>query len=190
MLAGAATIRTPHPDWKPAGWTPPETPRSALISTGNVTANNAIRTPQFWLLWVVLFCNITAGIGILEQASPMVQDFFPGTAGAVAAGFVGVLSLCNMGGRFGWSTLSDVLGRKRSYMLYLGVGAVAYFLLAQVGTSSIGLFVLFAGVIISFYGGGFATIRRTSRTCSAGSRSARSTGGCSPRGQRPVSRAR
>jgi MFS family permease len=158
MLAGAATIRTPHPDWKPAGWTPPETPRSALISTGNVTANNAIRTPQFWLLWVVLFCNITAGIGILEQASPMVQDFFPGTAAAVAAGFVGVLSLCNMGGRFGWSTLSDILGRKRSYMLYLGVGAAAYFLLAQVGTSSIVLFVLFAGVIISFYGGGFATI--------------------------------
>ncbi|ACZ31319.1 major facilitator superfamily MFS_1 [Xylanimonas cellulosilytica DSM 15894] len=158
MLAGAATIRTPHPDWKPNGWTPPAAPRSALICTGNVTARNAIRTPQFWLLWVVLFCNITAGIGILEQAAPMVQDFFPGTAAAVAAGFVGVLSLCNMGGRFGWSTFSDVVGRKRMYMVYLGFGAIAYLALSQVGTSSIGLFVLFAAIILSFYGGGFATI--------------------------------
>ncbi|QAY71588.1 L-lactate MFS transporter [Xylanimonas protaetiae] len=158
MLAGAATIRTPHPDWRPKGWTPPEKPRSALICQGNVTAQNAIRTPQFWLLWVVLFCNITAGIGILEQAAPMVQDFFPGTAAAVAAGFVGVLSLCNMGGRFGWSTFSDVVGRKRIYMMYLGVGAVVYVLLSQVGTSSIVLFVLFAAIIISFYGGGFAAI--------------------------------
>jgi MFS family permease len=158
MLAGAACIKTPHPDWRPHGWTPPAKPKSDLICTGNVTAANAIKTPQFWLLWVVLFVNITAGIGILEQAAPMVGDFFPGTAAAVAAGFVGVLSLCNMGGRFGWSTFSDVVGRKRIYMMYLGVGAVVYVLLSQVGSSSMVLFVLFAAIAISFYGGGFAAI--------------------------------
>lgn len=158
MLAGAACIRLPHPDWRPKGWTPPEKPRSALICTGNVSARNAIRTPQFWLLWIVLFVNITAGIGILEQAAPMVQDFFPGTAAAVAAGFVGVLSLCNMAGRFGWSSFSDVIGRKRVFMIYLGVGAVIYLLLSFAGSTSMVVFVLCAAVVLSFYGGGFAAI--------------------------------
>jgi MFS family permease len=129
-----------------------------------VSANNAIRTPQFWLLWVVLFCNVTAGIGILEQAAPMVGDFFRGADGnssidaAAAAGFVGVLSLFNMAGRFVWSTSSDHLGRKNNYMLYLGAGIALYLALAFVGDSKVVLFVLFAGLIISFYGGGFATV--------------------------------
>ena len=77
------------------------------VTTGNVTAANAIRTPQFWLLWVVLFCNVTAGIGILEQASPMIQDHFDTVSAAAAAGFVGLLSLCNMSGRLVWSSTSD-----------------------------------------------------------------------------------
>jgi len=158
MMAGAFTVRIPADGWKPEGWTPPEKEHRRLVTSGNVTATNAIKTPQFWMLWTVLFCNVTAGIGILEQAAPMIQDFFSSTNAAAAAGFVGVLSLCNMSGRFGWSSTSDVIGRKRTYMMYLGVGAALYFLLATIGTASIALFVLFTGIILSFYGGGFATV--------------------------------
>ena len=129
-----------------------------------MSAANAIQTRSFWLLWIVLFCNVTAGIGILEQASPMIQDFFRETTAsspvtvAVAGGFVGLLSLFNMAGRFAWSSTSDVIGRKPIYMLYLGGGMVLYTLLAPVGAPATALFVLLAGVILSFYGGGFATV--------------------------------
>jgi MFS family permease len=158
MMAGSFTVRVPADGWKPEGWTPPAKERRRLVTTDNVTATTAIKTPQFWMLWTVLFCNVTAGIGILEQAAPMIQDFYPSVDAAAAAGFVGVLSLCNMSGRFGWSSTSDVIGRKRTYMMYLGVGAALYFLLATIGTASIALFVLFTGIILSFYGGGFATV--------------------------------
>jgi MFS family permease len=163
MLFGAFIIRVPADDWQPAGWDPSTVKQKALVTTESVSAGNAIKTPQFWLLWVVLFCNVTAGIGILEQASPMIQDFFrngttSAVAAAAAAGFVGLLSLFNMGGRFVWSTTSDYIGRKPMYMIYLGVGLVLYVLLATVGSSATWLFVLLAAVIISFYGGGFATI--------------------------------
>lgn len=124
----------------------------------NVSAANAIRTPQFWLLWTVLFCNVTAGIGILAQASPMVQDFFGSVGPAEAAGYVGLLSLANMLGRIVWSSTSDVIGRKPTYMVYLGAGALLYLLVAVVGTASVGVFVLLTAVILSFYGGGFATV--------------------------------
>src|SRR3954466_11381462 len=108
MLFGAFIIRVPADDWKPAGWDPSTVKQKALVTTESVSAANAIRTPQFWLLWIVLFCNVTAGIGILEQASPMIQDFFrDGTTSAVAAaaaaGFVGLPSLFNMGGPFAWA---------------------------------------------------------------------------------------
>ncbi|MCW2581363.1 MAG: Major Facilitator Superfamily transporter [Klenkia sp.] len=162
MLFGSAIIRVPADGWKPDGFDPSTIKSKALVTTDSVSAANAIKTPQFWLLWVVLFCNVTAGIGILEQASPMIQDFFSSGAGAVtataAAGFVGLLSLFNMGGRFVWSSTSDYIGRKPIYMVYLGVGLVMYLLLATLGSSSTVLFVLFAAVILSFYGGGFATV--------------------------------
>ena len=158
MMLGAFTVRVPAEGWRPAGWTPPDRERRRLVTTGNVTATNAIKTPQFWMLWTVLFCNVTAGIGILEQAAPMIQDFFSSVSAAAAAGFVGLLSICNMSGRFVWSSTSDVVGRKPTYMAYLGIGALLYFLLATTGTASIALFVLFTGVILSFYGGGFATV--------------------------------
>ena len=154
---GAITVRVPPEGWRPEGWEPP-TEKRAMVTTGNVTASRAIRTPQFWLLWIVLFCNVTAGIGILEQAAPMIQDFFTGVSPEAAAGYVGLLSLCNMTGRFVWSSTSDLIGRKRTYMLYLGIGAVLYFFVAAAGTASIGVFVLLTGIILSFYGGGFATI--------------------------------
>jgi len=158
MMLGAFTVRVPADDWKPEGYTPRKKDESSLITTANVTATNAIKTPQFWLLWTVLFCNVTAGIGILEQAAPMVEDFFPAVTAAAAAGYVGLLSLCNMSGRFVWSSTSDVIGRKLTYMLYLGAGAALYFLVASIGTSTIALFVIFTGIILSFYGGGFATV--------------------------------
>jgi MFS family permease len=152
------TVRLPAEGWKPAGWNPGAQADRRMVTSGNVTAANAIRTPQFWLLWVVLCCNVTAGIGILEQASPMIQDHFDTVSAAAAAGFVGLLSLCNMSGRFGWSSTSDLIGRKTMYMCYLGIGAVLYFLLASTGTASVLWFVLLTGVILSFYGGGFATV--------------------------------
>jgi len=105
----------------------------------------------------VLFTNVTAGIGILESASPMIQNSFAITAVA-AGGFVGLLSLFNMGGRFVWSTVSDYIGRKNTYILYLGLGSLLYLLLASLGSHSLALFVVCALVILSFYGGGFATI--------------------------------
>jgi MFS family permease len=163
MMFGVANIRVPAPGWRPSGWDPATVAAKPLVTTAQVSAANAIRTRSFWLLWVVLFCNVTAGIGILEQASPMIQDFFRtggvSTVSVVAAsGFVGVLSLFNMAGRFGWSATSDKVGRRPIYMVYLGVGMVLYLLLATVGDSAIPLFVLLAGIILSFYGGGFATV--------------------------------
>jgi len=163
MLFGAAIIRVPADGWQPAGFDPSTVRQKVLVTTESVSARNAIRTPQFWLLWIVLFCNVTAGIGILEQAAPMIQDFFRTgdgslVAAAAATGFVGLLSLFNMGGRFVWSSTSDYIGRKPIYMIYLGVGLLMYLLLATVGSSATWLFVLLAAVILSFYGGGFATV--------------------------------
>ena len=164
MMFGVANIRVPAEGWKPDGWDPASVKAKPLVTTASVSAANAIKTRSFWLLWIVLFCNVTAGIGILEQASPMIQDFFREAGGTstvavtAAAGFVGVLSLFNMAGRFAWSSTSDLIGRKPIYMVYLGVGMVLYFLLAIAGHTATALFVLLAGVILSFYGGGFATV--------------------------------
>ena len=159
MMIGAFVVRLPAEGWQPEGWTPPaEEETSDLQTTADVSASSAIRTPQFWMLWTVLFCNVTAGIGVLEQASPMIQDYFSWITPAAAAGFVGLLSLANMAGRIGWSSTSDYIGRKPTYMMYLGVGGALYFLLASFGATSLVLFLLVTVVILSFYGGGFATV--------------------------------
>ncbi|MFB0836177.1 OFA family MFS transporter [Arthrobacter halodurans] len=163
MMYGVFSIRVPAEGWRPNGWDPSMAKRSGLVTRNNVSASNAIKTRQFWLLWTVLFLNVTAGIGILEQASPMIQDFFRADDGvsavsaAVAGGFVGLLSIGNMAGRFAWSSTSDLIGRKNIYMVYLGVGALLYVGLALIGGTNRFLFILLAFVIISFYGGGFAT---------------------------------
>jgi MFS family permease len=159
MMFGVFTVRVPPDGWTPAGYVPPAR-SSRMITTENVTAKDAVRTPQFWLLWIVLCFNVTAGIGVLEQASPMIQEMFPGViTAAAAAGFVGLLSIFNMAGRFVWSSVSDYVGRKRTYMIYLGLGAVLYFLIPATGDlGSVILFVIGFGIIMSMYGGGFATI--------------------------------
>lgn len=157
MSFGALTVRLPPPGWNPGG----TAVRSANIpSADSTTPGDAVRTPQFWLLWAVLLLNVTAGIGVLGQASPMIQEMFPGqVTKAAAAGFVGLLSLFNMVGRVGWSSLSDVIGRKATYAIYFALGAVLYTLTPQTGrVGSVALFVLGYGVIMSMYGGGFAAI--------------------------------
>ncbi|GAA2095995.1 OFA family MFS transporter [Streptomyces albiaxialis] len=161
MALGVLLVRVPAEGWRPAGWEPPKESR-ALVTTAQVSARNAVRTPQFWCLWVVLCMNVTAGIGILEKAAPMITDFFADTSTPVsasaAAGFVALLSLANMAGRLLWSSASDVIGRKNVYRVYLGVGALMYLLIWQAGDASKPLFVCCALVILSFYGGGFATV--------------------------------
>ena len=163
MSVGWLLIRVPADDWKPAGWEPGAARTGGLITTANVSAANAIRTPQFWLLWVVLCFNVTAGIGILEKASPIYQDYFPDASspqalGAAAAGFVAILSLANALGRIGWSSLSDVLGRKNMYRIYLGVGALLYLAITLTTNANKVVFLVCAILILSFYGAGFATV--------------------------------
>jgi MFS family permease len=159
MIFGSMIVRVPPKDWKPEGWVP-SVKTQALVTTGQVTATEAIKTPQFYLLWAVLFLNVSAGIGILETASPMIQDIFsPRVSAGAAAGFVGLLSIFNMAGRFFWSSLSDKLGRKTVYAIYFILGAVVYGLVPTTGKlGSVPLFVAATCVIISMYGGGFATI--------------------------------
>ncbi|HSQ30104.1 MAG TPA: OFA family MFS transporter [Gemmatimonadaceae bacterium] len=159
MMFGVFTVRVPRAGWQPRGWTPRERP-SRLVTTGNVTADRAITTPQFWLLWAVLCLNVTAGIGVLGQASPMIQEMFSGSISAsAAAGFVGLLSLANMGGRFAWSSLSDYIGRKAVYATFFLLGAALYAVVPSTGRAgNVALFVAGYVVIISMYGGGFATI--------------------------------
>jgi MFS family permease len=157
MMLGAIVIKVPAKGWVPEGFVP-KAAATKLSTGGQVNAKNAIKTSSFWFLWIVLFTNVTAGIGILENASPMIQDFFPEVTVAAAAGFVGLLSLANMAGRIGWSSLSDFTGRKRTYIMYLGVGALLYTVIALAGSTSVVLFVVLAVVILTYYGGGFATI--------------------------------
>ncbi|MBQ0865202.1 OFA family MFS transporter [Streptomyces sp. A73] len=159
MALGVLLVRVPAPDrTEGAG----ASVASAATSGPQVSARQALRTPQFWCLWIVLCMNVTAGIGILEKAAPMITDFFADTStpvsAAASAGFVALLSAANMVGRIGWSATSDLVGRKNIYRVYLGVGALMYLAIAQLGDSSKPLFVLCALVILSFYGGGFATV--------------------------------
>lgn len=159
MMVGAFSIRVPAAEWKPAGWTPPVV-SNKMITTGNVHIDQAMKTPQFYLLWIVLCLNVTAGIGVLSQASLMIQETFKGgVTPAAAAGFVGLLSLFNMGGRLFWSSASDYIGRKTTYFIFFVVGAALYAAVPYMGhIGSIGLFVTFYALVISMYGGGFSTV--------------------------------
>ena len=159
MTAGAFLFRVPPPGWAPPGWTPPSH-TAALVTTNYVLPKAALATPAFYLLWAVLFLNVTAGIGILEQAAPMIQEVFGGRVSKEAAtGFVGLLSLFNLVGRFGWSSASDLLGRKPTYAIFFSLGAILFVALPFTWKAgSVPLFVACTGVILSMYGGGFAAI--------------------------------
>ncbi|MER5595608.1 OFA family MFS transporter [Streptomyces sp. NPDC002265] len=166
MLLGVLLVRVPRGTGQGAapgdGGAPAAAGGAGAVEGVQVSARSAVRTPQFWCLWVVLCMNVTAGIGILEKAAPMIADFFADSSTPVsataAAGFVALLSAANMAGRIGWSSTSDLIGRKNVYRVYLGVGAVMYALIALLGDTSKPLFIGCALVILSFYGGGFATI--------------------------------
>jgi MFS family permease len=169
MMIGAFIVRVPAPGWKPEGYVAP-TASVGLITADNVLVSQAVRTPQFYLLWAILFLNVTAGIGVLGQASLMIQEMFPArfphlteaataTSAAAAAGFVGLLSLFNMGGRIFWASTSDFIGRKMTYAIFFILGGILYACIPAVGhAGNLALFILFYVIILSMYGGGFATI--------------------------------
>ncbi len=178
MMAGALGYRVPPTGWKPAGWTPsPAKVKNAMVTQRHVHVNEALKTPQFWLIWAVLCLNVSAGIGVLGMASPLLQEVFGGkllgvtTAftelsaaqksqiAAIAAGFTGLLSLFNIGGRFFWASLSDKLGRKMTYAIFFVLGFVLYASIPWTSHAGhVALFVLAFCVILSMYGGGFATV--------------------------------
>ena len=167
MMFGVFTVRVPAEGWKPEGWTPPANEKKRMITKADVEADMAIRTPQFYLLFAVLMLNVTAGIGVLGQASVMIQEMFSvatvgekmAVSAAAAGGFVGLLSLFNMLGRFFWSSLSDKIGRKNTYNIFFLLGAVLYFSIPSLGSAgNIIFFVVCFAAIMSMYGGGFATI--------------------------------
>ena len=159
MMVGAAIVRLPPPGWAPEGYVRPAH-STRLVTTENVFVYEALKTPQFWLIWWVLCLNVTAGIGVLGQASAMSQEMFKGQITAVAAsGLVGLFSLFNMGGRFFWSSTSDYIGRKNTYFVFFALGAVLYAIVPYSGAiHSVALFVVCYAVIFSMYGGGFATV--------------------------------
>jgi MFS family permease len=163
MTLGVLLIRLPPPGWRPSSLAADSVAPRYRPAGPDRTAAQALRTPQFWFLWVVLCFNVTAGIGVLERAAPIYADYFPDATSpaaltAAAAGFVAVLSLANSLGRILWSSLSDVFGRKNMYRLYLGVGALLYLALILVADTSKPLFLVACILILSFYGAGFATV--------------------------------
>jgi len=160
MMMGALIVRVPAEGWKPEGFAPEAVAAKKLVTTNHVFVYDAIKTPQFWLVWTVLFLNTTAGIGVLGQASAMSQEMFPGHITPIAAaGLVGLMSLFNMGGRFSWASLSDYIGRKNTYFVYMCLGFVLYITVPYAGGSgNVVLFVCCFLVIVSMYGGGFSTV--------------------------------
>ena len=159
MTVGAVIVRVPPPGWTPEGYVAPAQPKK-LVTRNDVFVYQALKTPQFWLIWWVLCLNVTAGIGVLGQASAMSQEMFPGRVTPMAAaGFVGLMSLFNMGGRFFWASMSDYIGRKSTYFCFFILGTMLYAIVPYTGEiGSISLFVLCFLVIISMYGGGFSTV--------------------------------
>ncbi|MGH6819193.1 MAG: L-lactate MFS transporter [Methylovirgula sp.] len=159
MMVGAWIVRIPEPGWHPEGYVAPTQPKR-LVTTRDVYVYQALRTPQFWLIWWVLCLNVTAGIGVLGQASAMSQEMFPGRITPIAAaGFVGLMSLFNMGGRFIWASTSDFIGRKNTYFVFFVLGFLLYCTVPHMGAiGSIAGFVACFLVIISMYGGGFSTV--------------------------------
>jgi MFS family permease len=157
MWIAALVLRVPPAGWQPEGWTPVPR-RSATVALGDLQVGDAIRTPQFWLLWVMLFVNITAGIGILAQGSPMMQDLF-GRTPAQAAAFLGVIALCNALGRLVWASLSDWIGRRNVFLVFFATQVVLFAAIPSIARAGAWPFFQLATLVIfSMYGGGFATI--------------------------------
>jgi MFS family permease len=158
MLIGSRLLARPPAGWKPEGWNPPPNTTNAMISDRSVTRNDAIRTTQFYLLWGILFINVTAGIGILAQASPMMQDMFH-RAPLEAAAVVSLISIFNASGRFAWASASDYIGRRNTYTIFFVAQFIIFLLIP--GLASSGNWIVFEAAlfaVFTMYGGGFATI--------------------------------
>ncbi|HEX8107104.1 MAG TPA: OFA family MFS transporter [Kofleriaceae bacterium] len=176
MISGAFGYRVPPTGWVPDGWTPP--PTKAMITAGHVHLKDAHKTKQFWLIWWVLCLNVSAGIGVIAMASPMLQEIFGGKLigaaslgftqlddsqkakiATIAAAFTGLLSLFNIAGRFFWASISDKIGRKLTYATFFVLGITLYALAPSAARAGIVvLFVVMMCVILSMYGGGFSTV--------------------------------
>jgi MFS family permease len=157
MLLGARILRRPPEGWKPAGWSPKAT-SGKMITNRSVSRNTAVNTVQFYLLWGILFVNVTAGIGILAQASPMMQDLFQKSA-LEAGVVVSWLSIFNAGGRFLWASSSDYIGRRNTYSIFFVVQLILFSLVPGFAASGSWLpFLASLFVVLTMYGGGFATI--------------------------------
>ena len=157
MLIGSRLLERPPAGWKPAVWNP-QVVTKAMIADRSVTRNEAIQTPQFFLLWCILFINVTAGIGILAQASPMMQDMFHRTA-LQAAAVVSLISIFNASGRFLWASGSDYIGRRNTYTVFFVAQFVLFLLIPRLAAS--GNWAVFQAslfTVFTMYGGGFATI--------------------------------
>ncbi|MDD1618766.1 MAG: OFA family MFS transporter [Methylococcaceae bacterium] len=178
MMSGALTYRIPVTGWKPLGWTPPMAKNSnSMITQHHVHVKNIFKIKQFWLLWGGLCMNVSAGIGVIGMSSPMLQEVFGGqligvaknyseldktqlaAIAAIAAGFTALLSLFNIGGRFFWASLSDLLGRKITFFVFFVLGGLLYISIPSIAnTGNKLLFVSAFCVILSMYGGGFSTV--------------------------------
>ncbi len=176
MCAGAFGFRVPPTGWRPLGWTPPAESSNKLITHRHVHLSRAWKTPQFWLIWMILCMNVTAGIGVLSMASPMLQDVFGGrllgldsstvlstaqkaAIAASAAGLVGLISLFNSLGRIFWASTSDFIGRKTTYFVFFALGVLLYCSLPSLGHLGLAAaFVAAVCIILSMYGGGFSTV--------------------------------
>ena len=157
MLAGASLLRRPPEGWKPRGWTGSAKPNEMVLTGRSLTRNQALGTVQFYLFWTILFINVTAGIGLLAQASPMAQDLFRKTAPEAAA-LVSLISIFNAGGRFFWSSCSDYVGRRNTYLVFFVVQFVLFLLIPGFAARQNWLlFECSIFVILSMYGGGFST---------------------------------
>ena len=157
MMIGARIIRRPPPGWKPAGWTPPSN-TNKMITDRSVSRNDAVRTVQFYLLWGILFINVTAGIGILAQASPMMQDLFRKTT-LEAGAIVSIISLFNAGGRFFWASLSDYIGRRNTYLTFFAVQVLLFLEIPSLAAKGAWVpFEIAIFIVFTMYGGGFATV--------------------------------
>jgi len=157
MLAGSRLLRRPPAGWKPEGWTPP-VKTNPMIRNVSLTRNRALQQPQFYLLWAMLFINVTVGIGILAQASPMMQDMFHRTA-TQAAAVVSLISIFNAGGRFLWASTSDYIGRRNTYLIFFATQFVLFLVIP--GLAASGDWLIFQAalfIVFTMYGGGFATI--------------------------------
>ena len=158
----AQLYKNPPKGWLPAGFTPKAT--SGVSAADSFTFDEAFKTPQWWMLWAMLFLNVSAGLGLISQLSPMAQDVVrksnPEMAAAalalVGGSILAYASIFNGLGRLLWAWTSDAIGRKNVFIIMFITQAILYVLLPQIDNQLI--FTVVACYLLACYGGGFATM--------------------------------